>query len=207
MAKQKVYAIRKGKQTGIFHSWTECKLLVDGYPGAEYKSFLTLEEAEQYLGIKKEIPSEEIKQNHLIAYVDGSFEASIGTYSFGCVLLTPEGECVEKMGNGNQPESAAIRNVAGEMLGAMYAVRWAMKKGYKEIEIRYDYEGIEKWACGIWRAKMDLTQKYAEYMRKCSQYIRISYTKVAAHTGDYYNEMADQIAKKALTEGNGIPEV
>ena len=60
MARQKVYAIRKGKQTGIFHSWEECKQLVDGYPRAEYKSFLTQEEAEQYLGIKEEITYKEV---------------------------------------------------------------------------------------------------------------------------------------------------
>lgn len=207
MTKKKIYAVRKGKQTGIFNTWNECKALVDGYPGAEYKSFLTIEEALQYLGKEKEHFDEKEVPEHLIAYVDGSFDSSIGKYSFGCIFLTPKGEKIEKFGNGDNPETTAIRNVAGEMLGAMFAVRWAMKNGYKAIEIRYDYEGIEKWACGMWRAKMNLTQKYAEYMKKCGQHIHISFTKVAAHTGDYYNEMVDQLAKRALTEGNGIPEI
>ena len=43
MAKKKVYAVKKGKQTGLFYSWNECKESVSGYPGAEYKGFETEE--------------------------------------------------------------------------------------------------------------------------------------------------------------------
>ena len=32
MAKKKVYAVKKGKQTGLFYSWNECKESVSGYP-------------------------------------------------------------------------------------------------------------------------------------------------------------------------------
>lgn len=54
MAKKKVYAVKKGKETGIFYNWDECKDLVTGYPGAEYKGFFTEEEANDYLlGIEK----------------------------------------------------------------------------------------------------------------------------------------------------------
>lgn len=49
MAKKKVYAVKKGKQTGLFYSWNECKESVSGYPGAEYKGFETEEEAKNYL--------------------------------------------------------------------------------------------------------------------------------------------------------------
>lgn len=47
---------------------------------------------------------------------------------------------------------------------------------------------------------MELTQKYAAYMQNCAGKIRIAFRKVAAHTGDYYNEEADQLAKKALLD-------
>ena len=48
MAK-KVYAVRRGKITGLFDTWDECRDSVYGYPGAEYKSFGTREAAEDYL--------------------------------------------------------------------------------------------------------------------------------------------------------------
>lgn len=35
----KFYAVRKGKKTGIFSTWDECKEQVTGYKGAIYKSF------------------------------------------------------------------------------------------------------------------------------------------------------------------------
>lgn len=50
----------------------------------------------------------------------------------------------------------AIRNVAGEMHGAMYAVQWAFENGYSSVVIHYDYEGIEKWATGVWSAKIHI---------------------------------------------------
>ena len=36
---------------GLFYSWDECKKAVHGYSGAEYKGFLTKEEAEDFLNI------------------------------------------------------------------------------------------------------------------------------------------------------------
>ena len=228
MVKKKVYAVKKGKVTGLFYSWDECKDATNGYPGAEFKGFGTEAEARAYLEgreisieeiFAEEIPTEEqakeelqfhtekLDENQVIAYVDGSFDKTIGKYSFGCILLVPGGRIIKESGNGNEPESLAIRNIAGEMLGAMYAVRWALVNGYKFIELHYDYEGIEKWATGAWKANNVLTQKYAAFMQRKGSQIRISFQKVKAHSGHYYNEQVDRLAKAALTKGNGIPKI
>lgn len=218
MAKKKIYAVRKGKTTGIFYSWDECSASVNGYPGAEYKSFTTKEEANSYLGNSFAVQIEEEKKDQkntaldgtestLTAYVDGSFDPSIGKYAFGCILLTPEGEIIRESGNGQDPESLAIRNVAGEMLGAMYAVQWAVNHGYPSLTIYYDYEGIAKWAKGDWKAKNKRTQQYAEFMNGKRSYIQLSFQKVKAHSGDHYNEEVDKLAKSALVNGNGIPRI
>ena len=42
----KYYAVAVGKKPGIYTKWDECKAMVHGFPGAVYKSFKTLEEAE-----------------------------------------------------------------------------------------------------------------------------------------------------------------
>lgn len=214
MAKKKIYAVKKGKAVGIFHSWDECKNSVDGYPGAEYKGFFTEEEARAYLsGVETDTRSmasetyEKCLPGQIVAYVDGSFDEKIGKYAFGCVLLTPDGEIIRESGNGDNPESIALRNVTGEMLGAMFAVKWSDKNGYSAIKICYDYAGIEKWVTGEWRAKNDLTQKYAKFMQEHGKRLTISFKKIAAHTGDKYNEEADQLAKAALIHGNGIPKL
>lgn len=51
MAK-KFYVVWAGRETGIFTAWPKCKSLVDGFAGARYKSFPTLEEAEAAFGGK-----------------------------------------------------------------------------------------------------------------------------------------------------------
>lgn len=226
MAKKKVYAVRQGKKTGIFYTWDACKAAVIGFSGAVYKSFPTEEEARAYLAgsitgqtgaaanagsITGQTGAPVYAENgnepdnpdmpmtgQIIAYVDGSFEVSLGRYAYGCVILTPEGEIIRKSGGGNEPEAAALRNVTGEMLGAMNAVKWSLEHGYTAVDIRYDYMGIEMWATGGWKAKNPLTQKYAEYMQKNAAKIKITFKKIAAHTGDKYNEEADQLAKAAL---------
>ena len=45
--KQKYYVVWKGVSPGIYTSWTDCQLQTKGYDGAQYKSFETMEEAEQ----------------------------------------------------------------------------------------------------------------------------------------------------------------
>lgn len=62
----KVYAVRKGRKTGIYKTWEETKRLVNGYSCAEYKSFegKTKEEArelaQQYLTGEKKKKKEKI---------------------------------------------------------------------------------------------------------------------------------------------------
>jgi ribonuclease HI len=47
MAKQKYYVVWRGRETGVFSSWAECSEQIKGYPGAEYKSFDSLEKAKR----------------------------------------------------------------------------------------------------------------------------------------------------------------
>ncbi|KRX88203.1 Ribonuclease H1 [Trichinella pseudospiralis] len=42
------YAVRKGRNCGVFPTWEECKMQVNGYSGAEYKKFSTEQEAREF---------------------------------------------------------------------------------------------------------------------------------------------------------------
>lgn len=44
--KNKYYVVWNGREKGIFRSWDECKAQVDGFEGAQYKSFESQKEAE-----------------------------------------------------------------------------------------------------------------------------------------------------------------
>lgn len=198
--KKHFYAVKKGRTPGIYKSWDECRKQVTGFKGAMYKGFVTEQEALDYMK-----PEEDdkrlvnIKEDEmLIAYVDGSFSKDKGRYSYGCVFIKPDGTVETKNGSGNDKEVLAIRNVGGEMLGAINAAKYAYENGYLSVDICYDYAGIEMWATGQWKTNNSLTKQYADYMKHMNEKIVIKFHKVAAHTGVEYNEMADKLAKEAI---------
>jgi ribonuclease HI len=43
---QKYYVVWKGREIGVFNDWAACKKHIDHFPGARYKSFKTINEAE-----------------------------------------------------------------------------------------------------------------------------------------------------------------
>lgn len=47
MAKKNFYVVWNGVVPGIYKTWDECRKQVEGYEGAIYKSFPTLEQAEK----------------------------------------------------------------------------------------------------------------------------------------------------------------
>ena len=49
MPTSNVYAVPRGRATGIFTSWAECQKQTAGYPGAQFKSFTDVREALQWL--------------------------------------------------------------------------------------------------------------------------------------------------------------
>lgn len=200
----KYYAVKVGRKIGIFNTWNECQKLVIGYPGAVYKSFATEKEAHDFLynnnTLKNDIKklNSDIKANEIvIAYVDGSYFDDIKRYSYGCVLFYQEKKYTLS-GSDNAPDYVTMRNVAGEIMGCITAISWALEHKAKKIKIYYDYEGIEKWALGIWKANKKGTIKYKEYISQVINDIEISFVKVAAHTGVEYNEEADMLAKSEL---------
>ena len=46
MPKKKFYVVWNGRKKGVFTSWKVCKAQIDGFEGAQYKSFANLDEAE-----------------------------------------------------------------------------------------------------------------------------------------------------------------
>ena len=79
----KFYAVRKGRTTGIFTSWSQCQQQVTGYPGASFKSFPTRGEAQRFLetgfvGGQADVPQKAEANAEAVAYVDGSYHAGTG---------------------------------------------------------------------------------------------------------------------------------
>ena len=194
------YAVKSGRNPGVYESWAECQEQVIGYSGAKYKKFSSYEEALDFNQDKGEFlrPDENnLKKNEMIAYVDGSFCLKTRTYSYGVVVLTQEGKETYS-GRENDKELAEMRNVSGEIKGAMIAMDLAIKKRKDILYLYFDYTGIEHWAKGDWKTNKEGTRVYKEYYDNLKDELTVVFIKVKAHTGVVYNEEADRLAKEAI---------
>lgn len=202
----KYYAVYRGKSGApkIFTSWDECKKEVIGFKGAIYKSFTSEKEAINFIALNAEGKTEE-KSNEsaecekgLFIYVDGSFAIDKGNYSYGLVAVN-DGEIIyEEKGQGSDKDAISLRNVSGEVLGAKMAVDFAIEKGFNEVTIAYDYQGVESWALGTWKRNNRITAEYNEFMQNKMKQIKVKFKKIKGHSGHKYNDLADKLAKEAL---------
>jgi len=209
MAK-KYYAVKKGLTPGIYTSWADCQAQINGFSGAIFKGFATMEEAKAFIGgepeffgqaeqmiLEKESSSDIPADTEAVAYVDGSYDVTTGNFSYGMVMFhNGKEEHFSKKFEGS--DLASMRNVAGEVEGARAAMQYCLDKGIKSVTIYHDYIGIAAWCTGEWKAKQEGTIDYALFYRAASLHVDIRFQKVKGHSGDKYNEMADKLAKEAL---------
>lgn len=197
----KYYAVRKGRVPSIYLDWDKCRAQVDGYKGAEFKSFSTEVDAKNYLR-KGNLEALKPTPNRydIIAYVDGSCVTDGSRYSSGVVILDPDG-CIKllKSFSGNNPDYVSMRNVAGEVLAASCAIDYALNNHVTRMMICYDYQGIEKWCTGEWTARKAATQSYRDlYISATMTSVWIDFQKIKSHSNNFWNDVADRMAKFAL---------
>lgn len=190
----KFYAIRKGNEIGIVNTWKECQERTKGFKGAEFKSFTNLEDAIKYMQqdkhINRHIP------DTLYVYVDGSYNEPLDIVGYGLVAVINGKEIYRDFNGFKEHPYNKSRNVFGEILGAIEAIEFAMQNKYTEVTIAYDYKGIECWATKEWKAQNEMTQTYVRYIDYVKNKIKINFLKIEAHTGNTFNELADELAKK-----------
>lgn len=193
----KFYAVKVGLVPGVYETWAECKANVDGYSGAQYKSFSTKEEAEVYAGLKAEIKKEIALDEHsAIAYVDGSYNDKIDKASYGVVILTTNG--TKKLA-GLLHNHEGSKHVAGEVFAAKRAMDYCLNNELTCLDIYYDNAGIEAWATREYEATKSATKEYvAFYDKAISAGLKITFHKVKAHSHNQYNNLADELAKKVF---------
>lgn len=134
----------------------------------------------------------------MTCYVDGSWRPLYPTKVGSAIIIVDGDEIEELFFSKEDEELAKQRNIGGELRSSMVAIKTAVDRGYDKIQIHYDYEGIEKWAIGVWKTNNKYTKAYKEYCQEMMKYIKIEFIKVDAHSGNYYNELADYYAKKSL---------
>ena len=194
----KYYAVKVGARTGVFTSWEECQKAVDGFSGAKFKKFHSLEEAERFVSGDEQPIKEDLADGYINAFVDGSYDVSTGRYSGAAVILLGDDDIVE-LSKACKDDSSKLRNIAGELLGSELAIEYCKEHGISKLAIHHDYEGIGAWADDIWKAKLPETKAYRNYIFDSREVIDIKFVKVKGHSGNEYNNRADYLAGKALS--------
>jgi ribonuclease HI len=151
--KRKWYVVWKGTKTGIFDTWDECKLLVNGVEGAAYKSFESKAEAEAAFGqgkptySTKASSSPKAKQGKLLRSniiwesisVDAACSGNPGLMEYRGVH-TKTGEQLFHQG----PFKYATNNI-GEFLALIHGIAYLQKLGKHNTVIYSDSRTAQAW--------------------------------------------------------------
>ena len=82
--------------------------------------------------------------------------------------------------------------------GAQVAMKMAVEQGAESLTIVHDYQGIASWCTGEWKTNKEGTKAYKAYFDSLKDKIIIHFQKVKGHSGDEYNDLADELAKSVI---------
>lgn len=193
----KVYVVQKNNYCQIFNSYKECEHLVVGQKHTAIYKFKNIEEARQYCqtvkndNIKlKEVPA----VDKVTAYVDGSYKS--GKCGCGGLIINPDGTYINI--SEQAPNVDGLQNVSAELQATLKILSLILKMNVNDIDLYYDYEGIEKFTTAVKKDAKPMVKKYNEEVKRISQRININFKKIKSHSGDICNNYVDKLARKAV---------
>lgn len=156
MAHRKFYVVWNGHHTGIFDSWEECKLQINNYPNARYKSFDNQEDAirayrghpDEYLKVFRAMAEShtpvvnhaanpEIARNSIA--VDAACSGNPGPVEYRGVDIDSG---IELFHVG--PLQGGTNNM-GEFLALVHAMAMLHKQGRPDVTIYSDSRTAQAW--------------------------------------------------------------
>lgn len=208
MAKKKFYAVKKGKNIGIYETWDEAKEQVTGFSSPIYKSFNTKEEAEQFLYSDNKNDTEleqnqlndykDIEEKVVVSFVSGKTKKKddkLELYSFSAYIATNNG-IVDKLYKSKKIDDNIINAeiFIGEIDAVKESINWAINNNKKKLLIKNSYEGIKKWATGEWKPKHKKAIEYRDFFEEKSRFIDIEFID---YKNDFIKENMDNAANLA----------
>jgi len=220
---KKFYAVRNGREPGIYRTWAECKEQVDGYANAQYKGFSSLEDARAYLGYaatgKPDADKKTTKSGssddeararqilktsdglkHVVIYTDGACLGNPGRGGYGVVLLHDDKR--KEFSHGFR----LTTNNRMEILACIVGLQ--ALKGPCAVTLYSDSQYVinsmskgwaRRWQKNNWKRKdqkvpnADLWQKMLEL---CDEH-EVKFNWVRGHAGNKENERCDQLARQS----------
>ena len=211
MGRKKYYAVRIGKQAGIYTEWfgpNGAQVQVAGFPGAEFKGFATRAEAEKFLNPQsdKKSMTPEKGDRRIQVFTDGGAVGNPGPGGFGVVILRPDGQ--------QQELSGAFQwttNNRMELMGCIKALEALARNMPLTLhsDSRYLVDAVNKGWARAWRRRgwkkangapalnPDLWQRLLMLLDDRDVWLKW----VKGHAGNIWNERCDQLVHEAIAKG------
>lgn len=132
-----------------------------------------------------------------IAYVDASYSDNDRFGSIGIVLLTSN-EVIQYSELPENLEEYEQTSNNYELLAAAKAIEMARERKIRCLIIKHDNNSIAEVAKSHSVTKTSMEEWYKQLVMKHREKMSITFKKVKGHSKEYFNELADTLANKAL---------
>jgi len=224
MAK-KFYVVWRGVKTGVFHDWPTTHALVDGFAGAQYKSFPTLSEAEAaFRGgapargsaatttstprVVRTDHADAVAASDTVIFCDGACDPNPGKAGSGMAVYRA-GELDSLWYGAYNPTGTNNTAELNALLQALMLASTEIQAG-KTVQVRsdssYGLNAVTKWAAGWkkrgWRKadgeikNLEIIQELYALYQQIEGDLKLQH--VSAHVGIEGNELADRMAMLAV---------
>jgi viroplasmin and RNaseH domain-containing protein len=188
--KKKWYAVRVGRETGLYTNWKECKSQVQQYPGALFKSFATPKEALAWL--EEEEKQTETKEsqvpNVIEVYTDGGWNGK---------------QAASAIWFGDNHPLNRVETPPGEYPTNQRAEIWAIKMALEAtagqaVLIWTDSLYAKNCTLGHWQVRSNQDIYDRVFSLKQGRSVEIQYCP--AHSNIKGNESADAMCKQHMKQ-------
>jgi ribonuclease HI len=225
MAK-KFYVVWRGVKTGVFSDWPTTLALVDGFAGAQYKSFPTLAEAEAAFrrGAPPRSPAatagtarprvlrtdhaDAVAASDTVIFCDGACEPNPGKAGSGMAVYR-DGKLASLWYGAYNPAGTNNTAELNALLQALMLAKTEIQAG-RTVQVRsdssYGLNAVTKWAAGWkkrgWRKaegeikNLEVIQELHALYEQMADDVTLQH--VSAHVGIEGNELADRMAMLAV---------
>ena len=197
----KYFAVVCGVNPGIYEDWPTTQKMVNGFPGAIFKSFRTKHEAEEFMKASTCVKATSILPhtiplvNKTIIYTDGSFNQ--GLCGFGVVIITSDGSKI--IAYGKVPDTV-FTNGPTNNVAELYALYVGLSLVQGDVVIYTDSQYsigalttyINGWIKSGWKGVANRNLIEGTYSLMQGRDVKLHY--VPAHSGCELNEECDRLA-------------